>query len=198
MSFSHHLGDLTTMSNRVCPDCGRQGPRIITNTVRTFELVEFNGTLLNPDGLKEAIAVVEGVEESLPNPHDPLLAIDRLSRLDGMTIAERVAELGLDDETHDVLWAELESLAHAPLEDAGAVSVLRWHALSGGSLELTQYTGGRVTLAAFRGLRPPDIRAFMAERRRQGITGHLPRTRIGHRGDAHAGGLDGSPLVGRQ
>ena len=46
-----------------------------------------------------------------------------------------------------MLWAELESLAHAPLEDAGAVSVLRWHALSGYSLALTQYTGGRVTLA---------------------------------------------------
>jgi monoamine oxidase len=45
-----------------------------------------------------------------------------------------------------VLWAELESLAHAPLEDAGAAAVLRWHALSGYSLALTQYTGGRVTL----------------------------------------------------
>ena len=49
-------------------------------------------------------------------------------------------------EEHDVLWAELESLAHAPLEEAGAVSVLRWHALSGYSLRLAQYTGGRVTL----------------------------------------------------
>src|SRR5262249_47002077 len=37
--------------------------------------------------------------------------------------------------------------AHAPLDDAGAVAVLRWHALSGYSLALTQYTGGRVTLA---------------------------------------------------
>ena len=46
-----------------------------------------------------------------------------------------------------MLEAELESLASAPLEDAGAVSVLRWHALSGYSLALTQYTGGRVTLA---------------------------------------------------
>ena len=45
-----------------------------------------------------------------------------------------------------MLWAELESLAHGHLEDAGAVSVLRWHALSGYSLRLTQYTGGRVTL----------------------------------------------------
>ena len=45
-----------------------------------------------------------------------------------------------------MLWAELESLAHAPLEDAGAAAVLRWHALSGYSLALAQYTGGRVTL----------------------------------------------------
>ena len=45
-----------------------------------------------------------------------------------------------------MLSAELESLAHAPLDDAGAVSVLRWHALSGYSLALTQYTGGRVTI----------------------------------------------------
>jgi pseudooxynicotine dehydrogenase len=89
---------------------------------------------------------VEGVDDALPNPHDPVLAIDLLRRFDDMTIAERIAELRLDEETHDVLWAELESLAHAPLEDAGAVSVLRWHALSGYSLKLTQYTGGRVTL----------------------------------------------------
>ena len=68
------------------------------------------------------------------------------ARFDRLTIAQRVDELDLDDEEHDVLWAELESLAHGPLDEAGAVSVLRWHALSGYSLALTQYTGGRVTL----------------------------------------------------
>jgi monoamine oxidase len=36
-------------------------------------------------------------------------------------------------------------LAHGHLDDAGAVAVLRWHALSGGTLHLTQETGGRVT-----------------------------------------------------
>jgi monoamine oxidase len=87
------------------------------------------------------------VEQCLPNPHDPLYAIDELARFDRLSIAERVAQLDLTDEQHAVLWAELESLAHGPLEDAGAVSVLRWHALSGYSLALTQYTGGRVTLA---------------------------------------------------
>jgi len=89
---------------------------------------------------------VEGVNDALPAPHDPLLALEQLARFDRLTIAERLAELDLTDEEHDVLWAELESLAHGPLEQAGAVSVLRWHALSGYSLALTQYTGGRVTL----------------------------------------------------
>jgi pseudooxynicotine dehydrogenase len=90
---------------------------------------------------------VDGVRGALPLPHDPLAAPERLARFDRLTIADRLAELSLSDEERDVLVAELESLAHAPLDQAGAVSVLRWHALSGYSLELTQFTGGRVTLA---------------------------------------------------
>jgi pseudooxynicotine oxidase len=88
---------------------------------------------------------VAGVEQALPLPHSPLYALDELARFDRQTIAERVSELDLDEEEHDVLWAELESLAHGHLDDAGAVAVLRWHALSGGTLHLTQETGGRVT-----------------------------------------------------
>ena len=90
---------------------------------------------------------VEGVEEALPLPHDPLYAIDDLRRFDRLTIAQRLDELDLDAEERAVLIAELESLANAPLDDAGAVSVLRWHALSGYSLALTQFTGGRVVIA---------------------------------------------------
>jgi pseudooxynicotine oxidase len=89
---------------------------------------------------------VDGVEEALPLPHDPLHAIDRLARFDRLSITERIEELELDEEERAVLRAELESLAHAPIDDAGAVSVLRWHALSGYSLALTQFTGGRVTI----------------------------------------------------
>jgi pseudooxynicotine oxidase len=89
---------------------------------------------------------VDGVREALPLPHDPLSAIDRLARFDRISIAERVDQLELTDEERSILAAELESLAHAPLDDAGAVAVLRWHALSGYSLELTQQTGGRVTI----------------------------------------------------
>jgi len=103
-------------------------------------------------GERDAIAqrgwdsFVDGVETALPKPHAPLYAIDELARFDRMSIAERLDELALSQEERDVAAAEMESLAHAPLEDAGAVSVLRWHALSGYSLALTQFAGGRVTM----------------------------------------------------
>jgi monoamine oxidase len=105
---------------------------------------------------------VDGVTAALPQPHAPLSALRALGRFDRLSIAARIDELSLDDEERDVLAAELESLAHGPLDSAGAVSVLRWHALSGYSLALTQFTGGRVTidggtgslLAAIRGAAP--------------------------------------------
>jgi pseudooxynicotine oxidase len=105
------------------------------------------GTIHDRDAIAERgwNQFVDGVEEALPLPHDPLYAAEKLARFDGQTIAERVEELDLDEEERDVLWAELESLAHGRLEEAGAVAVLRWHALSGGTLHLTQETGGRVT-----------------------------------------------------
>jgi monoamine oxidase len=107
------------------------------------------GTIAERDAIAERgwNRFVDGVRDALPNPHDSLLALDHLARFDRLSIADRLDELDLDQEERAVLEAELESLAHAPLEDAGAVSVLRWHALSGYSLALTQYTGGRVTLA---------------------------------------------------
>jgi pseudooxynicotine oxidase len=91
-------------------------------------------------------AFVDGADVALPLPHAPLTALAALARFDRMTIAQRLDQLSLSDEERAVLTAELESLAHAPLDDAGAVAVLRWHMLSGGSLELTQQTGGRVTI----------------------------------------------------
>ena len=105
------------------------------------------GTLPQRDAIAERgwNQFVDGVEDALPLPHDPLFASDRLARFDAQTITERMDELELDDEERDVLAAELESLAHGRLDEAGAVSVLRWHALSGGSLALTQQTGGRIT-----------------------------------------------------
>jgi len=62
---------------------------------------------------------------------------------------------------------------------------------------LAVHFGGRVTLAAFRRLTPPDIRAFMAERRRQGIGGRsLMRSLAGVRSFARALERQGSGRPG--
>ena len=84
----------------------------------------------------------------LPRPHDPLFAQAALAPFDAQTIAQRLDELGLSEEERAVVEVELEALAHGFLDDAGAVSVLRWHALSGYTLELTQETGGVYTFGA--------------------------------------------------
>lgn len=91
-------------------------------------------------------AFLEGVDDYLPLPYDPTARMDAFRRIEGQTIQQRMDELDLDDEERDVLAAELESVAHGYLDDAGAASIARWHALSGYSLELTQYTGGRITI----------------------------------------------------
>jgi monoamine oxidase len=108
----------------------------------------FSGTMQERDRIARRgwDLFVDGVNSALPLPHSPLYALDELARFDRLTIAERIDQLPLSDDERAVLSAELESLAHAPLDEAGAVSVLRWHALSGYSLELTQQTGGRVTI----------------------------------------------------
>ena len=65
---------------------------------------------------------VDGVEEALPLPHDPLHALQALVRFDRLTIAGRIEELDLGEEDRFVLEAECESLAHGPLDQAGAVA----------------------------------------------------------------------------
>jgi monoamine oxidase len=89
---------------------------------------------------------VEGVEEALPLPHDPHARREKMLPFDRLSIAERIGQLELPQEEHDVLWAELEALAHGPIEEAGAMSVLRWHALAGYRLELAQLAGGFVSI----------------------------------------------------
>jgi pseudooxynicotine oxidase len=92
---------------------------------------------------------VEPAADALPRPHDPQFAIAALAPFDAQTIEQRMAELGLDEEEYDVLAAELEGVASGYIDDAGAASVLRLHALSGSSLELAEDAGGRYTFGAF-------------------------------------------------
>jgi hypothetical protein len=128
----HTFSEITRAGLRVTigPDAQRAHWRVGTE--------RRSGTIAERDAIAERgwDQFVDGVRAALPQPHAPLGAIGELAAFDRLSIAERVDQLTLSDEERDVLCAELESLAHAPLTDAGAVSVLRWHALSGYSLRL--------------------------------------------------------------
>lgn len=57
------IGDLTAISHETCPHCRRQGPRIVSNTIRTLERIKLKDTVINPDIIKEVLATVEGIQE---------------------------------------------------------------------------------------------------------------------------------------
>ena len=98
-------------------------------------------------GSRGWMAFNEGSRELLPLPHNPLSPANDIARFDAMTIRERLDELDLADDERAILTAEVEGLASGFVDDAGALSVLRWHALSGHTLEGTQDTTGVYTIA---------------------------------------------------
>ncbi len=88
----------------------------------------------------------EGSEQILPFPFTPLAHPERIRRLDKMTIEERINELDLDSDERAVMVGEGEGVASGHLDDAGALTVMRWHALSGHNLPSTQAAAGQIMI----------------------------------------------------
>jgi phenylacetate-CoA ligase len=57
------IGDITTLTHETCPHCGRNDARVVMQPIRTMELVNIKGTLINPDILKTEITAIQGIEE---------------------------------------------------------------------------------------------------------------------------------------
>ncbi len=72
--------------------------------------------------------------ERLERPHDPLHG--DLADVDGLSIQDRVDELGFDRELHDVNDGVWSTCSSAYLHETGLVAPLRWYALSGYSFQL--------------------------------------------------------------
>lgn len=76
------VGDVTVLSNESCPNCKRNGDRVILPPVRTQELVKIKGMLIDPGLLKDEIISTPGVEEyqivfTKQDPNDPF-SMDQL------------------------------------------------------------------------------------------------------------------------
>ena len=72
--------------------------------------------------------------ERLERPHDPLHG--NLADIDGLSIQDRVDELGFDREMQDVNDGVWSTCSSAYLHETGLVAPLRWYALSGYSFQL--------------------------------------------------------------
>ncbi|MGY1706610.1 flavin monoamine oxidase family protein [Geodermatophilus sp. SYSU D00697] len=71
-----------------------------------------------------------------PQPHQPLLAGDRLAEVDGLTVRQKLEHSGLTEEEFDAaegMWATNFS---GRTEDGAYTQALRWCALAGGSWQL--------------------------------------------------------------
>ncbi|WP_156289707.1 phenylacetate--CoA ligase family protein [Oceanobacillus salinisoli] len=71
------VGDITSITHEQCPHCKRNVQRLIEQSVRTKELVNLRGTLINPTILKDDLTQVSGLLEyqivfDKVNPEDPL------------------------------------------------------------------------------------------------------------------------------
>ena len=90
---------------------------------------------------------VAGAEEALPHPYEPLDGGAAMARFDGLTILQRIDELGLGAEERQVLLAECESLAHGFAHEAGArtlVHSLKYESLTSLAEPMARLMAGAV------------------------------------------------------
>jgi len=106
------LGDICAIETGVCPHCGRTGQRVVTNVVRTKELVKVKGTLVNPDLMKEAIATVSGIDEY----QIVFTKEDAADRYSGDRVVVRLAVAAADDGARDRIAAAVRDRVAAAAE----------------------------------------------------------------------------------
>lgn len=59
----YSLGDLVAVDRTVCPSCGRTSERIVSQPVRTRDIVKIKGMLVNVEALIESLNEIEDLDE---------------------------------------------------------------------------------------------------------------------------------------
>jgi phenylacetate-CoA ligase len=57
------LGDVIAQTREACPNCGREGTRLLRNPIRTSELFKIKATLVDPNLIAEELARFDAVQE---------------------------------------------------------------------------------------------------------------------------------------
>lgn len=57
------MGDVASLTNEICPHCGRTSSRISSQTVRSGSIVKIKGTLVNLKSLRDGLERIDGLVE---------------------------------------------------------------------------------------------------------------------------------------
>ncbi|MEU9059216.1 NAD(P)/FAD-dependent oxidoreductase [Streptomyces sp. NPDC048430] len=92
-------------------------------------------------------AIAEGAQQAFPLPHRLFPMTEQAVAADGLSITERIAQLGLDDETADIARSRWTLSFNGSPEDASSAQALRLAALCGGDWRMVSEVNRAYTIA---------------------------------------------------
>ncbi|MDI7259499.1 MAG: AMP-binding protein [Thermodesulfobacteriota bacterium] len=112
------IGDVTSMTYETCPNCKRNGGRVILPPVRTQELVKIKGMLINPDLLKQEILSTPGVEEYQ-------IVFTKSDLKDPFSMDQLVVRIATEEENKKRITDELVNKVHTAIAVRPIVEFLK-------------------------------------------------------------------------
>jgi phenylacetate-CoA ligase len=98
------VGDVVTLSHAPCPHCGRTSPRIISQPVRSGDIVKIKGALVNLQVLKDRL-------DHLPSLDEYQIVIQPSDKNDPFSMDELVIKIAAQPTMHEALSASVLSEA---------------------------------------------------------------------------------------
>ncbi len=102
------VGDITSLNYETCPNCKRNGGRVILPPIRTQELVKMKGMLINPDLLKGEILSTPGVEEYQ-------IVFTKQDLKDPFSMDQLIVKIATQDENRERIAEEIVRRVHTAI-----------------------------------------------------------------------------------
>lgn len=96
------VGDVVTLSHEPCPHCGRTSPRIISQPVRSGDIVKIKGALVNLQVLKDRL-------DHLPSLDEYQIVVQPSDKNDPFSMDELLIKIAAQPHMHEALSASVLS-----------------------------------------------------------------------------------------
>ena len=105
------VGDVVTLSHEACPHCGRTSPRIISQPVRSGDIVKIKGALVNLQVLKDRL-------DHLPSLDEYQIVVQPSDKNDQFSMDELVIKIAAQPQMH-------APLSETVLSEAAKIMLVR-------------------------------------------------------------------------